>query len=82
MSIDLSNLTVDAVQEGFADGAFNAEELTRACLAHVAEVNPHLNAIIFLNDNASKKRAPSTAAAYPASRSGRSPACPSSPRTR
>lgn len=52
MSIDFETLTIDAIQQGFAAGAFTAEDLTRACLARIAECNARLNAIIFLNDNA------------------------------
>jgi aspartyl-tRNA(Asn)/glutamyl-tRNA(Gln) amidotransferase subunit A len=49
---DLTTLTIQAVHEGFADGAFNAVELTRAHLARITEVNSHYNAIIFTNQNA------------------------------
>lgn len=52
MPIDLDRLTVDAAQADFASGTLTAEDLTRACLARIAERNPHLNAIIFLNDHA------------------------------
>jgi aspartyl-tRNA(Asn)/glutamyl-tRNA(Gln) amidotransferase subunit A len=52
MSIDLDTLTIDAAQAAFASGALTAEDLTRACLARIAERNPHLNAVIFLNDRA------------------------------
>lgn len=52
MTIDVANLTVDIVREGLSSGAFNAEDLTRACLARIDEVNPRVNAIIFINENA------------------------------
>jgi len=52
MSIDLDQLTIASIHTGFAAGAFTAEDLTRACLARITELNPHLNAIIFLNDAA------------------------------
>ena len=50
--ISLDTLTIDVIRQGFADGAFTAEDLARACLARTAEINPRLNAIIFLNENA------------------------------
>ena len=49
MTIDLANLTVADVQQGFASGAFTCEALTQACLDHIATHNPFYNAIIFLN---------------------------------
>lgn len=49
-SIDLSQLTVESVQEGFRTGAFNAEQLTLACLQQIATHNPRFNAVIFHND--------------------------------
>ncbi len=49
MPIDLANLTVADVQDGFASGAFTCEQLTQACLDHIAAHNAHLNAILFLN---------------------------------
>src|SRR5262245_11072788 len=37
--IDLSELTVEKVQAGFASGAFTSERLTRAYLQRIAEFN-------------------------------------------
>ena len=34
-AIDLTELTVETVQAGFASGAFTAEQLTRACLGRI-----------------------------------------------
>ena len=51
-SIDLTELTVDQVQAGFASGAFTAETLAQACLDRIAAYNPRYNAIIFLNPDA------------------------------
>jgi amidase len=51
-SIDLTDLTVEQVQAGFASGAFTAETLARACLDRIAVYNPRYNAIIFLNPEA------------------------------
>lgn len=51
-NIDLTELTVEKVQEGFASGAFTSESLTKAYLDHIAEFNPSYNAIIFFNDSA------------------------------
>ena len=50
--IDLAGLTVEAVQVGFAGGAFTAEALARACLDRIARYNPAYNAIVFLNPGA------------------------------
>ncbi|MPQ94654.1 amidase [Thioclava sp. JE_KL1] len=49
---DLGTLTVAAVQEGLASGAFTAEALTEACIAQVKALNGKYNAIIFENDAA------------------------------
>ena len=43
-AIDLTELTVETVQAGFASGAFTAEQLTRACLGRIATYNPRYNA--------------------------------------
>jgi amidase len=51
-SINVTELTVERVQTGFASGAFTAETLTQACLDCIAKYNPHYNAIIFLNPDA------------------------------
>ena len=51
-AIDLTELTIEMVQAGFAGGAFTAEELTRACLERIATYNPRYNAIILLNPDA------------------------------
>src|SRR5580704_13275965 len=51
-AIDLTELTVEHVQSGFASGAFTAESLTQACLDRIAVYNPRYNAIIFLNPEA------------------------------
>lgn len=51
-AIDLSELTVEKVQAGFASGAFTSEKLTKAYLERIAEFNPAYNAIVFLNDEA------------------------------
>ena len=51
-SIDLTTLTVDAVQDGFRTGAFTAESLAEACFRQIDTFNGHYNAIIFRNDAA------------------------------
>jgi Asp-tRNA(Asn)/Glu-tRNA(Gln) amidotransferase A subunit family amidase len=51
-AIDLTELTVEQVQAGFASGAFTSETLTRAYLDRIAEFNPSYNAIVFFNDKA------------------------------
>ncbi len=51
-SIDLTELTVEQIQEGFASGAFTSEMLTKAYLERIAEFNPSYNAIIFHNESA------------------------------
>lgn len=50
--IDLTELTVEKVQAGFASGAFTSESLTKAYLKRIAEFNPSYNAIVFFNDQA------------------------------
>lgn len=50
--IDLTELTVEKVQQGFASGAFTSESLTQAYLDRIAEYNPSYNAIVFFNEDA------------------------------
>lgn len=49
MAIDLADLTVEAVQEGFRIGRFTAEQLARACFDRIERYNGKYNALIFLN---------------------------------
>jgi Asp-tRNA(Asn)/Glu-tRNA(Gln) amidotransferase A subunit family amidase len=49
MDIDLDDLTVEAVQEGFRTGKFTAEQLARACFDRIERDNEKYNALIFLN---------------------------------
>jgi amidase len=49
IDIDLTELTVDSVQDGFRSGRFSAESLARACFARIERHNPKYNALIFLN---------------------------------
>ncbi len=51
-TIDLTELTVEQVQAGFASGAFTSETLTKAYLERIAEFNPSYNAIVFFNEQA------------------------------
>ncbi len=48
-SFDLDALTVEAVQQGFASGAFTAESLAKACLQRIEALDGRLNAFVFLN---------------------------------
>ncbi|MGV7241815.1 hypothetical protein [Caballeronia sp. M23-90] len=48
-TIDVTELTVEQVQSGFASGAMTSESLTAAFLERIAKFNPRYNAIIFLN---------------------------------
>lgn len=50
--VDLSTLTVESIQAGFATNRFTAESLATACLHHIEKFNPVYNAIIFLNEGA------------------------------
>ncbi|MDE4305829.1 amidase [Phaeobacter gallaeciensis] len=50
--INLEELTLEIVQQGFASGAFTSESLTQAYLDRIAEFNPTYNAIVFFNDDA------------------------------
>ena len=47
--IDLVEMTVEQVQQGFLSGAFTCEALVQACLDRIARYNDHYNAIIFPN---------------------------------
>jgi len=51
-NIDVLELTVAQIQEGFAHGSFTAESLCRAYMARIDQVNPVYNAIIFANPQA------------------------------
>lgn len=51
-AIDLTELTVERVQAGFASGAFTSETLTKAYLKRIEEFNPAYNAIVFFNEKA------------------------------
>jgi amidase len=50
--VDLSTLTVESIQTGFATNRFTAESLVNACLQQIEKYNPVYNAIIFLNESA------------------------------
>lgn len=50
--IDLTEMTVEKVHQGFASGAFTSESLTQAYLDRIAEYNPAYNAIVFFNESA------------------------------
>ena len=50
--IDLTELTIEKVQAGFASGAFTSESLTQAYLDRIAAFNPSYNAIVFFNEHA------------------------------
>ena len=50
--IDVSELTIDAVQEGFATGRFTSESLTLAFLARIERYEPFYNAFTFMNPDA------------------------------
>jgi Asp-tRNA(Asn)/Glu-tRNA(Gln) amidotransferase A subunit family amidase len=49
VDIDLSDLTIESVQAGFAQGRFTAESLTNACFDRIAIHNATYNALVFLN---------------------------------
>ncbi len=50
--IDILELTIEAVQAGFARGAFTAVELAQAFIDRIAAFNPSYNAVIFHNPDA------------------------------
>ncbi|SAK94102.1 amidase [Caballeronia temeraria] len=52
IDIDLVNLTVESVQDGFRNGKFTAEQLARACFDWIERHNGTYNALIFLNPTA------------------------------
>jgi Asp-tRNA(Asn)/Glu-tRNA(Gln) amidotransferase A subunit family amidase len=47
--VDVTELTVDQVQEGFRSGRFTAEWLAESCFWAIEKHNPQYNALIFLN---------------------------------
>lgn len=49
---DLGGLTVASIHAALDQGLFTAEDLTRACLARLAQVNGDLNAVIFVDPSA------------------------------
>ncbi len=49
VDIDLTDLTIESVQAGFAQGRFTAESLTNACFDRIAIHNATYNALVFLN---------------------------------
>lgn len=51
-NIDLTELTVEKLQAGFASGAFTSESLIQAYLDRIAEWNPSYNAIVLFNESA------------------------------
>jgi len=52
VTIDLTEMTVEKAQAGFASGGFTSESLTRAYLDQIAEFNDAYNAIVFFNESA------------------------------
>ncbi|KKB63446.1 amidase [Robbsia andropogonis] len=51
-AIDVVEMTVENVQEAFANGTLTAETLCEAFLARIETYNPRYNAIIFMNPDA------------------------------
>ena len=51
-TIDVVELTVEAIQQAFAAGSYTSESLTQAFLDRIARYNPAYNAIVFLNPDA------------------------------
>lgn len=50
--IDVVELTIADVQQGFADGSFTSETLTLAFLARIERYEPYYNAFTFMNPDA------------------------------
>ncbi len=50
--IDVTEITVEAIQQGFAEGRFTSEALVTAFADRIARHNPAYNAIIFHNPDA------------------------------
>jgi Asp-tRNA(Asn)/Glu-tRNA(Gln) amidotransferase A subunit family amidase len=50
--IDVAELTIADVQQGFAEGRFTSEALMLAFLARIARYEPYYNAFTFMNDAA------------------------------
>ncbi|HWJ76114.1 MAG TPA: amidase [Kaistia sp.] len=50
--IDVAELTIGEIQQGFADGRYTSEALTRAHLARIDRFEPYYNAFTFMNPSA------------------------------
>ncbi|SHE50608.1 aspartyl-tRNA(Asn)/glutamyl-tRNA(Gln) amidotransferase subunit A [Kaistia soli DSM 19436] len=50
--IDVTELTIGEIQQGFADGLYTSEALTRAHLARIDRYEPFYNAFTFMNPSA------------------------------
>lgn len=51
-AVDVTEMTVADVLDGYATGAFTAEELTRAFLARISRYERHYNAFVSMNPDA------------------------------
>ena len=50
--VDVRELTIGDIQEGFDDGRWSAEELTAASLARIEQYEPYYNSFTFMNPDA------------------------------
>jgi Asp-tRNA(Asn)/Glu-tRNA(Gln) amidotransferase A subunit family amidase len=50
--IDVAELTIADIQQGFAEGRYTSEALTKAFLARIARYEPYYNAFTFMNEAA------------------------------
>jgi len=50
--IDVAELTIAEIQQGFADGTWTSESLTAAYLARIEQYEPYYNAFTFMNPDA------------------------------
>lgn len=53
----LNDLAATDLARGIAEGAYSAEEVTEACLARIAEVDPKIEAWAFIDPEAAKREA-------------------------
>ena len=73
--IDIVELTIDGIQQGFAEGRFTAEALTRLHLARIETYEPAYNAFTFMNPDALADARAIDAGGAPVRRSGSWQAC-------
>ncbi|MCE2614219.1 amidase [Flavobacteriaceae bacterium D16] len=52
VSIDLEELTIESIHRAYQNGEFNSQQLVQAYLDRIDKLNPSINAITYINENA------------------------------